>query len=99
MSILIYDFLVVVQQDSYHTTGCFDLTCKGFVQIASDIALGSTVGPYSSQFNQQYEINVGIFWVMITYYSHISIELYSYIVSLVYKRNINLLNCWLDLGC
>ncbi|RHN70430.1 putative neprosin [Medicago truncatula] len=49
-------------QDSYHTTGCFDLTCQGFVQIASEIALGSTVGPYSSQFNQQYEINVGIFW-------------------------------------
>jgi hypothetical protein len=62
MSILIYGFLIVVQQDSYHTTGCFDLTCKGFVQIASEIALGSTVGPYSSQFNQQYEINVGIFW-------------------------------------
>jgi len=88
MSILINGFLIVVQQDSYHTTGCFDLTCQGFVQIASEIALGSTVGPYSSHFNQQYEINVGIFWVIITCvfldYSYISIELCSYIVSLMY---------------
>jgi hypothetical protein len=78
----------VVQKDSYNSTGCFDLTCHGFVQIASEFAIGSSIGPYSSPFNQQYEINVGIFWVMIIYvfiikknnlcvlnYSHISIEL------------------------
>ncbi|XP_050881849.1 uncharacterized protein LOC127085374 [Lathyrus oleraceus] len=48
--------------NSYYTTGCFDVTCAGFVHVGSSTALGATVGPYSSQFNQQYEINIGIFW-------------------------------------
>ncbi|XP_004501796.1 protein neprosin-like [Cicer arietinum] len=48
-------------KDSYKTTGCFDVTCQGFVQISSEMALGSTLQPYSAPFNQQYEINVGIF--------------------------------------
>ncbi|KAL5074614.1 hypothetical protein RYX36_013598 [Vicia faba] len=48
-------------RDSYHTTGCFDLTCKGFVHIASSTALGATLRPYSSPYNQQYEINIGIY--------------------------------------
>ncbi|XP_024634824.1 uncharacterized protein [Medicago truncatula] len=41
-------------KDSYQSTGCFDLTCSGFVQIATEFALGSTVEPYSARFNQQY---------------------------------------------
>ncbi|CAL5204839.1 unnamed protein product [Lathyrus oleraceus] len=49
-------------RDSYHTTGCFDVTCAGFVHVGSSTALGATVGPYSSQFNQQYEIAIGIYW-------------------------------------
>ncbi|XP_073225363.1 protein neprosin-like isoform X2 [Cicer arietinum] len=48
-------------RDSYKSSGCFDLTCHGFVQISSEMALGASLGPYSSSFNQQYEINVGIF--------------------------------------
>ncbi|GAU31340.1 hypothetical protein TSUD_315500 [Trifolium subterraneum] len=55
-------FFVAWTKDSYNSTGCFDLTCHGFVQTSSEFALGSSLGPYSSPFNQQYEINVGIFW-------------------------------------
>jgi len=76
---LIFGFLIAVQKDSYKSTGCFDLTCSGFVQIATEFALGSIVGPYSAKFNQQYELHVGIFWVIITClidYSHISIQLF-----------------------
>ncbi|XP_004501481.3 protein neprosin-like [Cicer arietinum] len=49
-------------KDSYNSTGCFDLTCQGFVQTNKDIVLGGTLGPISSPFKQQYEFNVGIFW-------------------------------------
>jgi len=56
----------VVQKDTYKSTGCFDLTCKGFVQTNKGIALGATLGPVSSPHQQQYEINVGIFQVIIT---------------------------------
>ncbi|GAU31341.1 hypothetical protein TSUD_315510 [Trifolium subterraneum] len=48
-------------KDSYKSTGCFDLTCHGFVQIATEVAIGSHLGPYSRPFDQQYEINIGLF--------------------------------------
>ncbi|KEH35868.1 putative neprosin [Medicago truncatula] len=48
-------------KDTYKSTGCFDLTCHGFVQTNKGIALGATLGPVSSPHQQQYEINVGIF--------------------------------------
>ncbi|WJX35342.1 hypothetical protein P8452_23349 [Trifolium repens] len=48
-------------KDSYKSTGCFDLTCHGFVQIATEFAIGSNLAPYSRPFNQQYEINIGLF--------------------------------------
>jgi len=56
----------MMQKDTYKSTGCFDLTCKGFVQTNKNIALGATLGPVSIPSHQQYEINVGIFRVMIT---------------------------------
>ncbi|XP_003603111.3 uncharacterized protein [Medicago truncatula] len=54
-------FFVYWTKDTYKSTGCFDLTCKGFVQTNKDIALGATLGPVSVPSHQQYEINVGIF--------------------------------------
>ncbi|MCH87384.1 carboxyl-terminal peptidase [Trifolium medium] len=43
------------------STGCFDLTCHGFVQTNKNIVLGGTIGPISIPFHQQYELNYGIF--------------------------------------
>ncbi|KAE8698431.1 oleosin 1-like [Hibiscus syriacus] len=48
-------------KDSYKTTGCFDLTCSGFVLTGTEIALGGAIEPISSHFGQQYKITVGIY--------------------------------------
>ncbi|GMI83888.1 hypothetical protein like AT5G25950 [Hibiscus trionum] len=48
-------------KDSYKTTGCFDLTCSGFVQTSSQVALGAAIEPVSSEFGGQYYITVGIY--------------------------------------
>ncbi|CAJ1973512.1 unnamed protein product [Sphenostylis stenocarpa] len=53
-------FFAYWTRDSYRSTGCFDLTCSGFVQTG-DVALGATIEPISSIRGPQYEINVGIF--------------------------------------
>ncbi|XP_017420883.1 uncharacterized protein LOC108330827 [Vigna angularis] len=47
-------------RDSYRSTGCFDLTCSGFVQTGQ-VALGASIGPVSLFYREQYDINVGIF--------------------------------------
>ncbi|KAF8023247.1 hypothetical protein BT93_F0678 [Corymbia citriodora subsp. variegata] len=47
--------------DGSVSTGCFDLTCSGFVQTNSEVALGSAVSPVSSDGGEQYQISVGIF--------------------------------------
>ncbi|KAL2346523.1 hypothetical protein Fmac_000523 [Flemingia macrophylla] len=49
-----------LQRDSYRSTGCFDLTCSGFIQTGQ-VVLGGSIGPISSPLGPQYEINVGIF--------------------------------------
>uniref|UniRef100_A0A2C9U9V6 Neprosin PEP catalytic domain-containing protein n=1 Tax=Manihot esculenta TaxID=3983 RepID=A0A2C9U9V6_MANES len=46
--------------DGYRNTGCFDLTCTGFVQTSSEIALGLAIEPISS-FQYQTVINVYMF--------------------------------------
>ncbi|KAH1105431.1 hypothetical protein J1N35_009199 [Gossypium stocksii] len=48
-------------KDSYKTTGCFDLHCSGFVQTSSKVAFGGALEPVSTEFGEQYYINVGIF--------------------------------------
>ncbi|CAJ2643837.1 unnamed protein product [Trifolium pratense] len=48
-------------RDAYMSTGCFDLTCHGFVQTNKNIVLGGTIGPISIPSGQQYELNYGIF--------------------------------------
>ncbi|GAU31344.1 hypothetical protein TSUD_315540, partial [Trifolium subterraneum] len=47
-------------KDTYKSTGCFDLTCSGFVQTNKAVGLGGAIGPISS-FHQQYELNYGIY--------------------------------------
>jgi len=64
-----------MQKDSYKSTGCFDLTCSGFVQTSNTVALGGGINPISSDSGTQYELNIGIFLVIITklfYYIFIS---------------------------
>ncbi|XP_048133974.1 uncharacterized protein LOC115756789 [Rhodamnia argentea] len=46
--------------DGNVATGCFDLTCSGFVQTNHEVALGSALSPISSEW-AQYQISVGIF--------------------------------------
>ncbi|XP_027356569.1 uncharacterized protein LOC113865940 [Abrus precatorius] len=53
-------FFAYWTRDSYKSTGCFDLTCAGFVQTGQ-VALGATIGPLSSDFGPQYDLNVGLF--------------------------------------
>ncbi|MBA0827457.1 hypothetical protein Goarm_012239, partial [Gossypium armourianum] len=48
-------------KDSYKTTGCFDMTCSGFVQTSSQYLLGGSIEPVSTEFGQQYDVTVGIY--------------------------------------
>ncbi|KAG5244200.1 EARLY FLOWERING family protein [Salix suchowensis] len=54
-------FFVYWTVDGYKKTGCFDLTCYGFVQTSTEIALGGAVDPGSSSFQQQYVLPINIF--------------------------------------
>ncbi|KAI3902653.1 hypothetical protein MKW92_030234 [Papaver armeniacum] len=54
-------FFIYWTADGSHTTGCFDLTCTGFVQTNHEVALGSPIEPVSSEFGPQYEIAIFIF--------------------------------------
>ncbi|XP_022941230.1 uncharacterized protein LOC111446601 [Cucurbita moschata] len=47
--------------DSYKSTGCFDLTCSGFVQTNPKIVLGAVIDPISTRGGQQFIISVGMF--------------------------------------
>ncbi|TQD80131.1 hypothetical protein C1H46_034338 [Malus baccata] len=47
-------------KDAYKSTGCFDLTCSGFVQTNKDIALGMALQPISSASGPQYQTTFSI---------------------------------------
>ncbi|XP_048444563.1 uncharacterized protein LOC103929669 [Pyrus x bretschneideri] len=47
-------------KDAYKSTGCFDLTCPGFVQTNKDIALGMALQPISSASGPQYQTTFSI---------------------------------------
>ncbi|KAL4302575.1 hypothetical protein GQ457_10G017750 [Hibiscus cannabinus] len=53
-------------KDSYKSTGCFDLTCSGFVQTNPNVALGATIVPVSSEIGQQYHVTLGMYKVTLT---------------------------------
>ncbi|KAF3447499.1 hypothetical protein FNV43_RR12685 [Rhamnella rubrinervis] len=46
--------------DAYKSTGCFDLTCAGFVQTSQDLALGASLEPWSVDGGPQYQVTVAI---------------------------------------
>ncbi|KAK3213046.1 hypothetical protein Dsin_017752 [Dipteronia sinensis] len=48
-------------KDKYKSTGCFDLTCAGFVQTSTEVALGAALYPVSSSGGPQYLVTVGIY--------------------------------------
>ncbi|XP_031374020.1 uncharacterized protein LOC116188672 [Punica granatum] len=52
-----------VQVDASKTTGCFDLTCPGFVQTNHEIALGAAIYPISTPDGLPYQITIYIFKV------------------------------------
>ncbi|XP_048446396.1 uncharacterized protein LOC108867771 [Pyrus x bretschneideri] len=47
-------------KDAYKSTGCFDLTCSGFVHTNKDLALGMALGPVSSEMGPQYQATFSI---------------------------------------
>ncbi|PIA64531.1 hypothetical protein AQUCO_00100187v1 [Aquilegia coerulea] len=47
--------------DSSTNTGCFDLTCSGFVQTNNQIALGAAIEPVSQQYRTQYQISIYVY--------------------------------------
>ncbi|KAH0713027.1 hypothetical protein KY289_008986 [Solanum tuberosum] len=47
--------------DGSKETGCFDLTCPGFVQISHEIALGAAIYPISTQYGLPYSITIYIY--------------------------------------
>ncbi|KAL8499119.1 hypothetical protein ACS0TY_022189 [Phlomoides rotata] len=46
--------------DGSKTTGCFDLTCPGFVQTSNEIALGAAIYPISNPTGLSYQITIYI---------------------------------------
>ncbi|PON86188.1 hypothetical protein TorRG33x02_180620 [Trema orientale] len=54
-------FFVYWTADASKTTGCFDITCPGFVQTSNEIALGAAIYPLSVPNGLPYQITVYIF--------------------------------------
>ncbi|KAM5565970.1 protein neprosin [Rosa sericea] len=54
-------FMVYWTVDGSKKTGCFDLTCPGFVQTSHEIALGAAIYPISVPYGLPYEIIVYVF--------------------------------------
>lgn len=74
------------QVDASKTTGCFDLTCPGFVQTNHEIALGAAIYPISTPDGLPYQITIYIFKVWSAY--HLSLSLltcFAYHVSWIFK--------------
>ncbi|XP_068307784.1 protein neprosin-like [Pyrus communis] len=54
-------FFVYWTADDSKKTGCFDLTCAGFVQVSNKVALGAAIYPVSFPHDLPYEIIVYVF--------------------------------------
>ena len=59
-----------MQADASKRTGCFDLTCPGFVQTSSEIALGAAIYPISIPGGLPYQITIYIYKVRIWMINH-----------------------------
>ncbi|GMJ06670.1 LORD OF THE RINGS 1 [Hibiscus trionum] len=53
-------FFTYWTSDAYHTTGCYNLLCSGFVQINNKIAIGAAISPRSSFNGRQFDIGLMI---------------------------------------
>lgn len=51
------------QADGSKRTGCFDLTCPGFIQTSNQIVLGAAIYPISNPTGLPYQITVYIYEV------------------------------------
>jgi hypothetical protein len=62
-----------LQADGSHSTGCFDLTCPGFIQTSNEIALGAAIYPISIPGGLPYQITISIYKVRHIYmmYNHV----------------------------
>ncbi|KAK7350634.1 hypothetical protein VNO77_09469 [Canavalia gladiata] len=44
--------------DAYHTTGCYNLLCSGFIQTNNKIAIGAAISPRSAYNSRQFDIGL-----------------------------------------
>ncbi|KAL3537234.1 hypothetical protein ACH5RR_000600 [Cinchona calisaya] len=44
--------------DGYHSTGCYNLLCSGFIQVSQKISLGAVIKPISSYHGSQFDITL-----------------------------------------
>ncbi|XP_039046395.1 uncharacterized protein LOC120186573 [Hibiscus syriacus] len=51
-------FFIYWTNDAYHTTGCYNLLCSGFVQISNKIAIGAAISPRSTVNGRQFDIGL-----------------------------------------
>uniref|UniRef100_A0A804IKT3 Neprosin PEP catalytic domain-containing protein n=2 Tax=Musa acuminata subsp. malaccensis TaxID=214687 RepID=A0A804IKT3_MUSAM len=51
-------FFIYWTADAYQSTGCYDLTCPGFVQTNNDIVVGGSINPTSTYDGQQSEMKL-----------------------------------------
>ncbi|XP_031125256.1 uncharacterized protein LOC116027682 [Ipomoea triloba] len=51
-------FFTYWTSDAYHTTGCYNLLCSGFVQTNRRIAIGAAISPTSSYNGRQFDISI-----------------------------------------
>lgn len=58
-----YTVLGIKQADGGKETGCFDLTCPGFVQTSHEIALGAALYPIPNSLKLPTEIKLLIHYV------------------------------------
>lgn len=53
----------ILQADGSNKTGCFDLTCPGFVQTNNEIVLGAAFNPISMPTDLTFQITIYIYKV------------------------------------
>ncbi|URD97877.1 carboxyl-terminal [Musa troglodytarum] len=51
-------FFVYWTADAYQSTGCYDLTCPGFVQTNADVVVGGSISPTSTYDGEQSEMKL-----------------------------------------
>ncbi|THU71664.1 hypothetical protein C4D60_Mb04t03860 [Musa balbisiana] len=64
-------FFIYWTADAYQSTGCYDLTCPGFVQTNNDIVVGGSINPTSTYDGEQSEMKL-LVWKVIELYSLVS---------------------------